>query len=103
MACGSPPLPSCPPPPQNDKIKAASAVLAAKSQAEGVLADAATEEMASRQLSEVRSFNVKNSRLDVLAKIAATGKMVIGGDTGERLLGALCPGGPEDLTKLAAR
>lgn len=88
---------------QNDKIKAASAVLAAKSQAEGVLADAATEEMASRQLSEVRSFNVKNSRLDVLAKIAATGKMVIGGDTGERLLGALCPGGPEDLTKLAAR
>lgn len=84
---------------ENEKIKAASSILAAKSTAQGILADAKTEEMASRQLSELRSFNVKNRRLDVLAKIAESGKMVIGGDTGEKLLGALCPGGPEDLSK----
>lgn len=70
----------------------------AVSQAQAKLAEARAEAVAAESLADQRSFELAEKRYAVLQALAAKGRMVISGETGENLLKTLVPGGVGDLT-----
>jgi hypothetical protein len=82
-------------------VRAQAGLVVAKKKAEAVTADADVEHKAADQLSEARSFEVQNLRLDVLTGLAKNSNMVITGETGEGILQIVAPGGPGDMSKVS--
>lgn len=66
--------------------------------AKAIEAEAEVEMQAGKKLFAKREFEVRKLRMDVLTGIAENGKMVICGETGEKLLQQIAPGSSNDLS-----
>ena len=80
------------------KLDGESMVSVAKSKAAGILAESDAEALASAQLEEARQHEIELKRIQVMRRLAANGKMVITGKTGEDVLKFVSPGTSLDKT-----
>lgn len=67
---------------------------AAIDRAEALRIEANAEETAASMLKEKRAYDLALHRLSVYRQITASGKMVIAGDTGDKILQAITTGAP---------
>ena len=86
---------------ENMVIAARASRDAAANKAAAILAEAEAEEAASGGLADKREFELMMARSQVLKQLSQSGKLVIGGETGDALLQQIVFGAPMDTSGLA--
>lgn len=75
----------------------------ASNEAKEIDEDADAEREAAKSLAALRDFEVQQLRMNVLTGLAATSNMVITGDTGDKVLEIIAPGGSMDMSTISGK